>query len=286
MTITTEDEYALKTFEQYFKKKAQAADILADSDLVVDSIILATTGLDALAKIWFHNFPKIKQELDRKYDGGIGESIRFSELLKNFAEDKQEVNKIAVVCFAQDWKDYSPEDSCIADELLKPRLSQSKSEFIRNREFPKQYLDVSLEELKDECSIILESLELDDRVQSQLSRLESDFQLQKIAAEYEYGAIIYNFYRNPLVHSSKSSDRTHGFAYREEIKYFWSYVEENQYTFGFGPNIITRWLREVVTNYVKYCRENDVIPAENLESDSEPKNKLKKRWKKWQKQKK
>lgn len=104
--------------------------------------------------------------------------------------------------------------------------------------------------------------------------------LRRIAQEYEYGALLYRFYRCPLVHSSKNSDRTHGFARGERIMYYWSDVDPDRTTIGFGLNLITRWLRTVATNYVQFCREQAIIPAENLNAGLSPENNLKERWSK------
>ncbi len=101
-----------------------------------------------------------------------------------------------------------------------------------------------------------------------------------MAEEYEYGALLYRFYRCPLIHSSKSSDRTHGFARGERIMYYWSDTDPTRTTIGFGLNLITRWLRTVATSYVQFCREQAVIPAENLDAGLSLENNLKNRWSK------
>ncbi|PAX54171.1 hypothetical protein [Brunnivagina elsteri] len=261
MKIVCED--SLVPFEHYFLRRADVADQLTHSGTVTDSLILATTALDALAKIWLHDFPETEKELSRHYRGGISESIRLSQLLKQFAQEDPGASKVAVVCFAEDWKLFRPEDSALAHQLLDKRLSNHPNELLRVDELPKSYLDLPLDDLERECPQIAQNPKL-----------------HRIAEEYEYGAMLYKFYRCPLVHSSKSSDRTHGFTCGEEIMYYWSYVDKERTTISFGPNLITRWLRIVATNYVQLCREQGVIPAENLDAGLSPENNLRKLWSK------
>jgi hypothetical protein len=257
------NENALIRFEHYFHRRADVADQLTQLGGITDSLILATTALDALAKIWLHDFPETEKQLKLCYGGGIPESIRLSQLLKQFAPKDPDASKVAVVCFAEDWKLFRPEDSNLADQLLDKRLSNQPYPFLRSCDPPKSYLDVSLDDLEQECP-----------------RIAQNPKLRRITEEYEYGAILYNFYRCPLVHSSKSSDRTHGFTRGEEIMYYGSYVDPDRTTISFGPNLITRWLRIVVTNYVQHCREQNVIPADNLDAGLLPEDKLKQRWNK------
>ncbi len=261
MKIISEDR--LTPFKNYFLRRADVADQLTNSGETIASLILGTTALDALAKIWFHDFPAAEKGIIGYYGGGIPESIRLSQLLKRFAKDDLDASKVAVVCFAEDWKLFHPEDTCIANQLLDKRLSDNPNEFLRSKELPKSYLDVSLKDLEHECPPVAQNPKL-----------------RRIAEEYEYGSMLYRFYRCPLVHSSKNSDRIHGFSRGEEIMYYWSYVDPDRTTIGFGSKLITRWLRIVVTNYVQFCRDESVIPAANLDAGLLPENNLKNRWSK------
>jgi hypothetical protein len=259
MEIVNED--ALIPFEDYFHRRADVADQLTESRNITDSLILATTALDALAKIWLHDFPETEKQLHRHYGDRVSESIRLSQLLKQFAPEDPDASKVAVVCFAEDWKLFRPEDSTLADQLLDKRLSNDP--IFQSHESPRSYLDVPLNDLEQECPRIAENLKL-----------------RRITEEYEYGAILYKFYRCPLVHSSKNSDRTHGFARGERIMYYSSSVDPARTAISFAPKLITRWLRRVVTNYVQHCREQNVIPANNLDAGLLPEDKLKQRWNK------
>ena len=79
---------------------------------------------------------------------------------------------------------------------------------------------------------------------------------------------------------TKNSDRDHGFSHGEEIMYYWSNVDSDRTTIGFGSNLITRWLRTVTTNYIQLCRDESVTPAENLDASLLTENNLKDRWSK------
>lgn len=257
MEITFED--SLSGFKSYFHRRADVADQLARSGAITDSLILGTTALDSLAKIWFHDFPKTEESLRCNYGGGISESIRLSQLLKQFAKNDPDASKVAVVRFAEDWKQFKPQDASIADQLLNKRYSNHPDELRRSRELPKSYLDIPLSELEKECTQIAQNPKL-----------------RRLAEEYEYGALLYTFYRCPLVHSSKYSDQTHGFCNGEEKMYF--PVECNRTAIGFGPNLITHWIRIISTQYVQLCRQESVIPAENLDVALLQQKKLKDRW--------
>ena len=192
-------------FEHYFYRRAQLADDMAASGSVVDAYTLATASLDALAEIWFNDFPDFKRKLESELGGSVPSSIRLARLLKNFVSDDPRVSKVAVVCFAEDWKYYRPQDAHIAEQLLSKRLSNNSNEFLRSHELPKSYLDVSRDELVQECPDLATRSGLFDLLE-----------------EYEYGSLLYTFYRCPLVHLATGSRRTHGFTRGEEIMYYWS----------------------------------------------------------------
>jgi hypothetical protein len=171
----------------------------------------------------------------------VPSSIRLARLLKNFASNDPDASKVAVVCFAEDWKYYRPQDAQIADQLLSRRLSDSPYEFIRSHQPPKSYLDVSRDELIQECP-----------------DLKTNPRLFGLLEEYEYGALLYTFYRCPLVHLATGSRRAHGFTRGEEIMYYWSFYEDGRITISFGPNLVTRWLRNVVSQ--QFQIQNDFTP--------------------------
>ncbi len=250
-------------FEHYFYKRAQLADDMATSGSVVDAYTLATASLDALAEIWLKDFPNDKRNLEKELGGNIPSSIRLARLLKKFASNDPHSRKVAVVCFAEDWKHYRPQDAHIAERLLSKRLSDNPNEFLRAYELPKSYLDVSRNELAHECP--------------ELTTRQDIFAL---AEEYEYGALLYTFYRCPLVHLATGSRRTHGFTRKEEIMYYWSSYGDNRITISFGPNLVTRWLRNAVSGYVQSCQQVGIVPADNLDAGTNQEERLKRRWNK------
>lgn len=241
-------------FEHYFYRRAQLADEMTSSGHVADSHTLATASLDALAEIWLHDFPDIKQKLESELGGAIPSSIRLARFLKQFIPSDLRVSKVAVVCFAEDWKHYRPQDTGVADQLLNRRVSNNP------HQPPKSYLDVSRAELAQEC------LELSSRPD-----------LFALAEEYEYGALLYSFYRCPLVHVATNSKRTHGFTRGEEIMYYWS-PDSDGFTISFGPNLATRWLRGVASSYVQVCEQHGIIPANHIDAGNSQENRFKKRW--------
>ncbi|MGD2182892.1 hypothetical protein [Lusitaniella coriacea] len=247
-------------FEHYFHKRAQRADDMTASGTILDANILATAALDALAKIWLNDFPDVKRNMEKDLGGGIPSSIRLSRLLKTFASHDPRVSKVAVVCFAEDWKLYRPQDTDIANRLLSKRLSDDPNEFLRAHELPKSYLDVSRNELTQECP-----------------ELTTRPDLFALLENYEYGALLYAFYRCPLVHCATGSSRTHGFTRKEEIMYYPS-SKDDRITISFGSNLITHWLRDVVSGYVKSCQQQGIVPANNFDAGTEQEKRLEGLW--------
>jgi hypothetical protein len=253
------NEDTLTHFERFFHNRADVADKLADSGSLIDSLILSTTALDALAEIWLHDFPHTEKALQNNYGKPIPGYIKLAQLLKEFAADDPDANKVAVICFAEDWKRYYPQETTIADQLIDKR--RGTTPFERDWMSPNISLDVPIKLLAEECPLL--------NVYPKLWRL---------AEEYQYGAILYKFYRCPLVHSSNPAERIHFFTRGDEIMYCGSPQDVNKTAISFGPNLITRWLRHVMSNYIQCCRVAGVIPGKNLDSGFEPEDKLKKRW--------
>lgn len=257
MLIPTTDD----PFEHYFYKQAQHADELVALGSSPAACILATSSLDALAEIWLHDFPKVEEKFNKEFGGKIPSSIRLARLLKQFIPNDPHVSKVAVVCFAEDWKHYRPQDSYIADQLLSKRINQDP--IFAGHELPRAYLDKSRDELAKECP-----------------ELAASSGLLALAEEYEYGALLYTLYRCSLVHVGTNSKRTHGFARGEEIMYYWSFDSSGKVTIGFGPNLITRWLRNVVSGYVQACHQAGIIPADNINAGINQEDRFKRFWNK------
>jgi hypothetical protein len=228
-------------FENFFVQRAFTADTLKSAD----SFIISTVSLDSLAEIWLNDFPHFSKDLNKQYGGKIPGNIRLSKFLKNFANDDPNVCKVAVVCFAEDLKKYIPVATNISEKLLDKRIPPDDWGLAQS------YLDVSIEELFEECPEL-----------TQLTQLTQIDTLKRIIEEYEYGSILYVFYRCSLVH--KLSAYTHGFCIKEEIRYN-SSPYNDRWLIGFGPQLITRWLRIATSNYVQFCRDNKVIPGDGID---------------------
>ena len=206
--------------------------------------------------------PDVKRKLESELGGKVPSSIRLARLLKNFISNDPRVSKVAVVCFAEDWKYYRPQDAHIAEQLLSKRLSDNPDEFISSYELPKSHLDVSRDELARECPDLATRSGL-------FTWLE----------EYEYGSLLYTFYRCPLIHFATGSRRTHGFTRGEEITYCWSSYNDDKVTISFGPSLVTRWLRNVVTGYVQNCQKLGITPADNLDTGTLQEKRFENSWK-------
>ena len=249
-------------FEHNFYKRAQLADQMTVSGYINEAYTLATASLDALAEIWMNDFPDDKQDLEIEFRGKVPSSIRLARLFKKFLPSDSLASRVAVICFAEDWKFYYPEDAAIADRLLTRRMGDDPDERIRAYEMPKAHLDVSRDELVRECP-----------------ELSTRSDLLNLVEEYEYGALLYTLYRCPLVHLGTSSSRTHGFTRGEEVWYCGSSNEnDDRLAISFGPNLVTRWLRGIASGYVQTCLNKCVSPAKNLDARARHEHRFRSRW--------
>ncbi|OUL22311.1 hypothetical protein [Nostoc sp. 106C] len=248
-------------FEHYFYEHAQW---LEEAWSVTAANTLATSYLDALAEIWLRDFPDAKKKLEKDNSGKPPASIRLARFLKQFIPNDPDVNKVAVLCFAEDWKHYRPQDAHLADQIINKRVNKDPNNIFYGNEVPKAYLDVPRDELAKECP-----------------ELAANPDLLALVEEYEYGAILYSLYRCPLVHTATNSNRTNGFVGREERSmYYWSLDGSGRVTIGFGTHLITRWLCNAVTGYVQACHEAGIIPANNIDAGSSQEERFKKLWSK------
>jgi len=241
-------------FEGYFHRRADLADRLTQEGAVLEASTIATASLDALATIWLHDFPQEQQALNREFaEGKLPASIRMTRFLKKFASNDVDVRKVAVVCFAEDWKLHDSTQSAAADRLLVPRIGK------RRGELPRSYLDVPVE------TLLIEAPEL-----------RGNLNLLKMIEDYEYGALLYSFYRCPLVHHASSSRRSHGFTRGTEVMYM--RLQRERTSISFGPALVTRWLRVAATGYVLACAAASLKPANNFHPGRDQEDRLAKRW--------
>jgi hypothetical protein len=244
-----------KSFLDYFFNRAQISDGLTQTGSTTEALILSTTSLDSLGKIWAYHFADEASQLASAYGGGLSESQRLAHILKKFTGTEDIANRLAVVCFAEDWKKADPQKASFIDSTL---LAQRALE-CEPRESPRAYLDVSLDELL-----------------AQHPEIEVDPRLIRVAREYQYGAILYRMYRCPLIHSSLHSCHTHGFARNEEVKYWRKSAVKT--SIGFGPLLVTRWLRKVAEGLVHKCILSSINPCLGVDPDVEQDRRLSNLW--------
>lgn len=241
-------------FEKYFHRRADLADRLVQEGSRLEAITIATASIDALATIWLHDFPDEQQNMNREFaEGKMPASVRMTRFLKRFASDDEDVQKVAVVSFAEDWKLHAPTHSQAADRLLQPRISKKRGEL------PRSYLDIPI------AGLLVEAPEIG-----------ANANVLKMAEDYEYGALLYSFYRCPLVHHASSSRRTHGFTRDTEVMYM--RLQPGRTSISFGPALVTRWLRTAATGYTLACAAASVKPADNFQPGRDQEDRLAKRW--------
>jgi hypothetical protein len=174
-------------------------------------------------------------------------------LLEKFAAGEAEAQKIAVVCFAEDWRRYAPAGSAIADALLAPRRGRLPGEL------PHAHLDVAKDDLLRECPPIA-----------------TNPRLATIVDEYRYAAILYRLYRCSMVHVGGAPHRTHGFTRDEEV--FYMQLRRGFTSISFGPRLVTRWLRAVARGYAAACARAGVRPADDLDPGLRQEEALANKW--------
>jgi hypothetical protein len=244
-------------FCDYFLQRAVISDRLIQEGQTADGLILATASLDALGKIWAHHFAEEASQLATAYGGGLSDSQRLAHMLKAFTRPEDNANKIAVVCFAEDWIEADPQRaSFIRSSLLQHRVLDCEP-----RESPRSYLDLSLDDLL-----------------KQHPEIAHEPGLVRVAQEYQYGAILYRMYRCPLVHSSLPSLHTHGFARNNEASYWKPSGEKAR--IGFSPLLVTRWLRQVASLLAQKCMESSISACSRMDPDAEQNRRLSALWEK------
>jgi hypothetical protein len=246
-----------KYFLDYFLRRAQISDGLAQTGSTTEALILSTTSLDSLGKIWAYHFAEEASRLATEYGGGLSDSQRLAHILKLFAGAEDIANRMAVVCFAEDWKKADPQKTQFIDSAL---LAQRSLE-CEPRESPRAYLDITLDELL-----------------AKYPEIVANPRLARVAREYQYGAILYRMYRCPLVHSSMHSCHTHGFARNQEVKYWRQSAEK--INIGFGPLLVTGWLRKVAKGLTQKCILCSINPCLGVSSDEEQDRRLSSLWSK------
>lgn len=242
-----------EAFERHFHRRADLADELVGRGLTVDGIGLAAGALDALGAIWFHDFPATVAELSRELGGNPPPSIRLARMMARFAPTEPSAQLVAVVSFAEDWKRYASETAGPAEKLLARRIGEHPNEL------PRSYLDKPLGELIDECP-----------------EIGASKPLRSLAAEYTYAAMLYRFYRCPILHLTAPAHRTHGFTVDDEVMYM--RLRPGFTSISFGPALVTRWLGVAATGYTRGCAAASVHPPKDMDPAGDAEELLKSRW--------
>ena len=260
----TDDEIRKRAEEvlDFFRRKASRVDALAEERWDQEVTILATTALDSLGAVWFCDFPERKMALQKELGGAVPSSIRMSRLMRTFAGQDAEAQKVAVVCFAEDLRRYKPELTGLASTLLAPRVPSREPGALSFGELPYSHLDKNPRDLLDECPEIRRHAEL-----------------EKIIEEYTYPALLYRFFRCPLVHMASRAKRTHGFAIKREVMYM--PIHPNDFTsISFGPQLLTDWIRSAAAGYVDACVADGRQPAGDVDAGADVEANLERRWEK------
>lgn len=241
-------------FRDYFNAQADLADELWRANHAINCYITATAAIDALAEIWKSDFPAEAQALSREFGGTVPPSIRMARFVRKFAADPR-AEKIAVICFAEDALRFGPTTIPRSEvtSLLDCRRAPEPNTV------PPAERDVDLAALSREAPALL-----------------GNPAIRILVEQYFYPALLYSLYRCPMVHTLGWSKRAQGFARGDEVMYL---PEEADFTsIGFGPDLVTHWLRASLSGYLDFCERAGVKPAGNIDPGSDHEQRLRKKW--------
>lgn len=240
-------------FREYFNAQADIADELYQTDHAINCYMTATAAIDALAEIWESDFPEEAQALSREFGGTVPSSVRMARFVRKFAADPR-AEKIAVICFAEDAFRFKP--TIVPSEVAALLRSRIPSE---PGVLPRVDLDVDLAALKREAPTLLGKPEVSTLVE-----------------EYFYPALLYSLYRCPVVHTLGWSKRTQGWVRKDDVMYTKDAADFT--SIGFGPDLVTHWLRASLSGYLDSCERAGVKPAGNIDPGAEHEQRLRKKW--------
>lgn len=230
----------IMSFRDYFNAQADVADELYRNDHTINCYMTATAAIDALAEIWQSDFPADATALRREFSGTVPPAIRMARFVREFAADPR-AEKIAVICFAEDALRFKPTiaPSEVA-ALLRSRIESEPGVL------PRADLDVDLAALALEAPALLGNPEV-----------------RILLERYSYPALLYSLYRCSVVHTLGWSKRTHGWVRNDDVMYI---KDESDFTsIGFGPDLVTHWLRASLSGYLDECARVGVEPAGNID---------------------
>lgn len=240
-------------FRDYFNAQAHLADELYRNHHPINCYITATAAIDALAEIWESDFPEEAQALSREFGGTVPGSIRMARFIRKFAADPK-AEKVAVICFAEDALRFAPTiEPGEVTSLLRSRWSGEPNTR------PPSDRDVDLAALSLEAPSLL-----------------ANPAVLGLVEEYFYPALLYSLYRCPMVHTLSCSKQMHGFAHNDEVGYM--PLEADSTSIGFGPDLVTHWLRASLNGYVDFCERAGVKPAGNIDPGADNEGRLRRKW--------
>jgi hypothetical protein len=241
-------------FRDYFNKQADLADELWRTNRAINCYITATAAIDALAELWQSDFPAEAQALSTEFGGGkVPSSVRMARFVRKFAADSR-ASKIAVIRFAEDALRFAP--TIARSELTALLDSRCAAE---PNTVPPSDRDVDLAALSLEAPVLL-----------------ANPAVRRLVEEYFYPALLYSLYRCPMVHTLGWSRQTQGFARDDEVMYM--KIEADFTSIGFGPDLVTHWLRASLQGYLDLCARAEVKPAGNVDPGAEHEQRLRRKW--------
>lgn len=176
-----------------------------------------------------------------------------ARFVRRFAADPR-AEKIAVICFAEDALRFKP---AIAPSevaaLLRSRIESEPGVL------PREDLDVDLAALTLEAPTLLGNPEV-----------------RKLVEEYFYPALLYSLYRCPVIHTLGWPKRMHRWVSNDDVRYIKD--EPDLTRIGFGPDLVTHWLRASLSGYLDFCERAGVKPAGNIDPGADHEQRLRRKW--------
>jgi len=177
-----------------------------------------------------------------------------SRLVRTFAGADRRTALIAVIRFAEDAMRFAPG---VAPAEVAALLAARQPEERGTR--PPAHKDVDITALAQEAPTLL-----------------SNAAVRRLAEEYHYPGLLYGLYRCPMVHTFGWSKQAQGFARGEEVSYMRLHPDST--SIGFGPRIVTNWLRATLDGYLGHCSLAGIEPAKNFNPGRDQEQRLQNRW--------
>lgn len=240
-------------FREYFEDQAAVADDLCERGFVLNACITATAAIDALAEIWGRDFPIEASALSREFGGSVPGAARMSRFVATLFSKDPRTAHVSVLRFAEDASRFAPG---LATAEVTALLAARR---VGPNEMPSESLDCDMAALTLEAPLLM-----------------SNANVRRLAVEYQYPGLLYSLYRCPMVHTFGCSKQTHGFAKIDEVSYM--SLQPGFTSVGFGPCLMTNWLRGALAGYVDKCAAAKIKPAACMDPGHDQENRLQSRW--------